>query len=138
MSEGYWRDGKFILASTVEAEIEKLEGRVERVRGYNTDLRARVEELEEQGRLREADFCAEFPGHHITDEQIDAAWKDKFTEGSGAIHLKAKLLNIFRCEGCGGSGKLCRPGWIQKCHVCNGHRWVIVRVQRDHDQVLER
>ena len=73
----------------------------------------------------------------ITTNLIDAAWKDRYKEGYGAIHLKARLLGIDPCEECGGTGEDSRMGLfnprtgeyerinIEECPVCHGHGWRI-------------
>jgi len=75
-------------------------------------------------------------GEWFTTEQIRAAWKrriyEQVSDPSQGIYLKADLLGIVRCEGCGGDGhsmstfaakhEQVRTG---TCPDCNGGGWVI-------------
>ena len=81
-------------------------------------LRERIKELKkENSALLGFQMCE----NHITDEQINAAWKDRFTEGSGAIHLKAELLGIEQCYTCG------EDFIYDDCPDCKGEGWVRVK-----------
>jgi hypothetical protein len=116
-------------------EINKLTGRIERLRGYNDLLRARVKELERERNdalkqnLRDLKYVN---GHYITDEQIDAAVAIANT-GAQLVGLAWKALNklnIFRCKKCGGSGRRyegdSRGGEIEfHCGGCNGKGYTI-------------
>jgi len=104
-------------------EIEKWQARAEEVEKYNTEM-ARV--------LSE--------GHHITDEQIDAAWAFVIdppgylsSDVKKAVEAALWAFDIKRCEGCGdkmGSSKFTPgpPGVMGllevPCPDCNGHGWV--------------
>ena len=74
--------------------------------------------------------------HHITDEQIDAAWSDIEAwdgEASRAIESALNKFNIFRCEDCNGRGHLDQepqtsgayPNLQPPCPACTGHGWTI-------------
>ena len=87
--------------------------------GY-TETKARVEELEADCALK--DDIIQGCGHVLTNEMIDAAWTAAYGSESSLSILR--LLNIHRCEGCGGS---C---WSKEehqspCPTCHGHGWTI-------------
>jgi hypothetical protein len=65
--------------------------------------------------------------HHITDDQIDAAWVYTAPRNDGLNMARATLreLNIFRCEGCDGSGRFEAVGLYENCDCCNGHGWTV-------------
>jgi hypothetical protein len=75
------------------------------------------------------------PGHHFTDEMIDAAWHQAIeSRGFPARIDILEELHIFRCEGCDGQRGVgpVRPSITgenyhvqNKCPDCNGHGWVI-------------
>jgi rubrerythrin len=119
-------------------EIEKLEGRVERLRGYNEGLKARVEEFENESveeRLHE--YVKHGNGVLLTDDQIDAAVKEAESRENPMKWVAWAALNklgIFRCEGCGGQRGVgpVRPSITgedyhvqNKCPDCNAHGWTI-------------
>jgi DnaJ-class molecular chaperone len=143
----------------LEAEIEKLKGRVVRMFERNEDLRAQVEELEKpviftvsRHQLLGKDVIQVETGkavtpwvpddHHITDEQINAAVKiaNELEEEDCCIDgwFILNELHIFKCESPG-----CFSGFYTEgsddgsqvvtrpCEVCNGHGWVIREVGDD-------
>jgi len=80
-------------------KIGRLQARAEEVEKYNTEM-ARV--------LSE--------GHHITDEQIDAAWDQRvYIEGRDKPMIPADKIGIKRCD-------ICEQG--EQCEKCNGYGWV--------------
>ena len=102
----------------------------------------RIEELEKDVRREwligydEAHTETEKKAHHITDAQIDAAWKwvpDVIVKQRGMLVEPALAeLGILRCEGCGGSGVAvvqAGPDIHEKmqdeCPDCNGKGWEI-------------
>ena len=92
-------------------------------------LRARVEELESEGIPIEIDECGQPTNLHVfTNEMIDAAVKMAGAENDAWQILME--FNIFKCEGCGGSGKR-EPSFTHitgmACPDCDGHGWVIQR-----------
>jgi len=104
-------------------------------------LQARVEELEA---LLHDHACpvVQCPGHHITDEQIDAAWAFVIdppgylsSDVKKAVEAALWAFDIKQCEGCGGEGKriermICGATQASlgpmrvPCPDCNGHGWV--------------
>ena len=97
----------------------------------------RIEELEQN--LSNAETASD-KYHHITDEQIDAAWAKanttSTTEMANGLALAALAeLNIHRCEECGGSGVDADSG-VDVCPDCNGHGWIITSVDpNNHGQI---
>ena len=68
--------------------------------------------------------------YEITSDQIDAAvevagaWSSPFNKAVWAVLNK---INIFRCEGCGGSGRFEAAGLYEDCEDCakwGSHGWV--------------
>ena len=69
--------------------------------------------------------------HHITDEQIDAAWI--YMEGHSDQYIKGKIemafreLGIERCDICnrcpGKQYEWGKGDELQPCANCNGHGW---------------
>jgi hypothetical protein len=112
-----WREN----ALKAEARVEEIKSNAIGIGPGDTVL---------YGTAKDCEIASEWLATHtFDDEMIDRAWKDRFTEGSGAIHLKAKLLHIFRCERCDGEGEIIpvhKSGF--KCPDCakfTGHGWVI-------------
>ena len=92
-------------------------------------LKARVEELKKSN-LDKA-LLAVQSDHHITDEQIDAAWQYAMKLDSPTLVLAALAeLGIKRCEGCEDGHIAVDTGDPQDsasvtCPDCNGHGWVV-------------
>ena len=129
----------------LEAEYQK---KIDRLREANAGLMARMEELEKErdwwasvARDYKADYnevirtgkCAD--GHHITDEQISAAWVYAHSLQPGSevrisILYALRLLGFERCEKCGGECHVFLPGdervafYTKPCPDCDGHGWV--------------
>jgi len=79
--------------------------------------------------------CLEHNFHHITDAQIDAAWRyanaSKNATAAFASELALKELGIERCTRCGGRGTSLDivDGYNAltervTCPVCNGKGWI--------------
>ena len=77
-------------------------------------------------------------GHHITDEQIDAAWEyiTHTTNRLAATQVERALnkLHIFRCEGCEGDGQIQHTNIdvigselieVWDCPDCNGKGYTV-------------
>lgn len=131
-----------------EQEIKRLredyDGYRKRSQEENDALRSgllkaeqRIEEFEHM--LRGQTFTVKCEGRHITDAQIDAAWK--FVNECGPrvrapiLHALNVFFGIVRCEGCVGKGKwnidtncgatgqyLGKTPYV--CPDCDGHGWV--------------
>jgi hypothetical protein len=90
-------------------------------------LKARVEELEKE--KPEPGMWSIPIGYHITDEQIDAAWKytKEGWDCGQSVEDALNKINIFECEGCGGEGNSYSAAEYndKPCPDCNGHGWVI-------------
>ncbi len=112
-----------------------------------TKQRKRIEELEkETERMREIELVQngakltlyvggeETPhtikhNHHVTHEQIDAAWAggaEAYSDTSSFFDALS-MLGIERC-GCNGAlvpCERCSPTHYEVCSRCNGHGWLI-------------
>ena len=71
--------------------------------------------------------------HHITDEQIDAAWEHVGVDSPEAAEDALECFHITRCKDCDGRGYLDQepvtsgayPNQQPRCTACNGHGWKI-------------
>ena len=106
-----------IAGALLEAgqEIKRLHAEVE-------EKDRRIEELSNETHILNV-VC---PGHHITDEQIDAAWivaHDHRQDGTEQRHALAVLaeMGIVECDTCEHRPTEYRP---QDCPRCHGHRWI--------------
>jgi hypothetical protein len=100
------------------AEVMRLQAEVERLK---------LEHNVEINRLLGVSVCS---AHHITDEQIDKAWK--FGEcflGPARNNLlkQLSLIGIVKCPECEGVG----VGVSEHCTNCAGHGWI--REERGDD-----
>jgi len=119
-------------------EIDKLHDKIADRDQTIEDLEKRVEELEQLNSQLRYEIGGDVSGVVITDEQIDAAWKEGeevYSEHS-SFFCALKMLNIVRCEECcctecwGSTGDHHTHGplgidYIDVCETCNGHRWVV-------------
>ena len=120
-------------ASEIYELIERLTAEVERLKDQIVEdvifkaLRERIEELESRDIGEDIqEFNHAHGVYEITTEQIDTAWRDRYKEGYGAIHLKARILGIDHCEECGGEGVVDNNRMKPvSCVPCHGHGWVV-------------
>jgi hypothetical protein len=120
--------GEFIQHRAI-AEIESLRERVEELETENFDLNNANVVFKAQS------------VYHPTNEMIDAAvhcanYHLKYGNNKGWWVLNE--IHIFRCEGCGGSGRVppaitghFKPLPGSECPDCNGHGWVVREVGDD-------
>ena len=137
MSEGCpncddW-EGNDELAVCTECWPKKIEQLRERVKELESCVNDMGHVIEGSGKATIFPVCQD---HHITSKMIDEAVASADQDG---LHLgdgwpALNKLGIFRCEGCGGSGKMAVAVPTQQypdseveglCPDCNGHGWVI-------------
>jgi len=121
-----------------------LENLIEDKENQIMDLHPRIEELEQDrdfwakmAKKYKDDYnecirtgkCAD--GHHITNEQIDAAWAHWTTYGSADVKGALAELSIKRCGGCEllqveiDNDPNAEGSYEAVCPDCNGHGWKI-------------
>ena len=91
----------------LRAELAEYQSGFMDVRAENSSLRSRIEELDRiVAHMSSMCPCFGGIGIHLRPEQISRAWENTKNGARDFVVGALEELDIHRCEGCGGSGRV--------------------------------